>query len=75
MSCALQWQPIETMPRDGREVIVYRPLAHTTLDPHIVIAKTTARPTKSKQGVVHYTDKYAHPTHWMPLPPPPQEGE
>jgi hypothetical protein len=66
------WQPIETAPRDGSEIVVYRPLAHETSDPHITIARTVPYPRTSPQGVEHYTDRVCHPTHWMPLPNPPE---
>jgi hypothetical protein len=66
------WRPVETMPRDGREVIVFRPLAWKTNDPLIAIAKTRKSPQTSPQGVEHYTDRWCHPTHWMPLPVDPE---
>jgi hypothetical protein len=67
-----EWQPIETLPRDGRYVLVYRPMAMETGDPTLTIAKTTRSPTTSPQGVKHWTDRWCHPTHWMDLPPLPQ---
>lgn len=66
------WQPIDTAPRDGALIIAYRPQAWRTGDPEIVIAKTTKYPSKSPQGVEHYTNHHCHPTHWMPLPEPPR---
>lgn len=66
-----EWQPIETAPRDGTAFLVYRPLAHETHDPHITIACGVMQPRQSPQGVTHYTSRWCHPSHWMPLPPPP----
>lgn len=63
-----EWQPIETLPRDGRYVIVYRPLAMETGDETIAISKTTKNPTTSPQGVKHWTERWCHPSHWMDLP-------
>jgi hypothetical protein len=75
-----EWQPIETMPRDGRMVIVYRPLAHMTHDPHVTIARTKAHSSHCWDATVppgadgrNYTDRCCYATHWMPLPPPPTQ--
>jgi hypothetical protein len=65
------WQPIETAPRDGTLILVYRPLAHTGGDAAITVAKTVASPRMSPHGVEHFTDRAHHPTHWQPLPEPP----
>lgn len=66
-----EWQPVDTMPRDGQWVIVFRPEAEETGDPVITVAQTSKYPTTSPQGVQHYTQRWCHPTHWMPLPAPP----
>lgn len=74
----MEWQPIKTLPRDGRYVLVYRPLAMETSDPTLTIAKTLKRgstATVSPQGVKHWTDRWCHPTHWMDLPPLPSPQE
>ena len=66
-----EWQPIKTLPKDGRYVIVYRPMAMETGDETITITKTLKRgstPTKSPQGVEHWTERWCHPTHWMDIP-------
>ena len=75
----MDWQPIETAPLDGREALVYRPLAHKTHDPKITIARlietdnacwlTTVPPG---QKPCNPTDRYCHVTHWLPLPEEPQ---
>ena len=67
-----EWQPIETLPRDGRYVLVYRPLAMESGDETLAITKTLKRgstATRSPQGVKHWTERWCHPTHWMDLPP------
>jgi hypothetical protein len=66
-----EWQPIETLPRDGRYVLVYRPLAMQTGDENLTITKTLTNgssPTVSPQGVKHWTERWCHPTLWMDLP-------
>lgn len=75
-----EWQPIETLPRDGRYVLVYRPLAMETGDETLAIVRTTEYPTTSPQGVKHWTSRWCHPTHWvdlpeLPAPPSPIGGE
>lgn len=67
----MTWQPIESAPRDGTDILVYRPRAHEHGDAAITVAKTTDRPRPSPHGIQHYTDRAHHPTHWMPLPAPP----
>lgn len=67
-----EWQPIETAPKDGTEIVAFRPLAEETGDPRIVVCKTSKHPKLSSQGVEHFTDRWCHPTHWMPLPPAPE---
>lgn len=53
-----EWQPIETVPRDGREVLVYRDDSRK-----VVIAGNFA----------HWLgNKHLAYTHWMPLPEPPK---
>ena len=70
----MDWQPIETIPRDGREVIVYRPLAHLTNDPNITIARTETEnrwcwPETVPEGMTptNPTNLACHCTHWMPI--------
>ena len=71
-----QWQPISTQPKDGREVLVYRPLAHLTSDPHVRVARTsqydnTVRDVTIPKGydsTNYFSDASCKATHWMPLP-------
>lgn len=75
----MEWQPIETAPKDGTEILVFRPLAHLTNDPQISILKGV----KSNKGCWdetipdgmsndNFTSGYCKPTHWMPLPAAPK---
>ena len=68
-----QWKPIETARKlpIGTEILAYRPLAPRSGDDKITVVATTSHATVSPQGVKHFTDRWCHPTHWMPLPPAP----
>lgn len=74
-----EWQPIESAPRDGTVVILYRPLAHKTHDPQITIRRTLsndrgcwpATVPKGRDGK-NFTEGSCYATHWMPLPEPPE---
>lgn len=70
------WQPIETAPRDGTEV-----LANDTsgIGSRVVVAKYLAGDEWS--GWIYDDDMLTdcnplgpRPSHWMPLPPPPEEA-
>ena len=67
----MQWQPIETAPKDGTWIMICRPTTYASKlgcalvywDDHFACWH---------DGDYH-SDHYA-PTHWMPLPePPPKE--
>lgn len=77
-----QWQPIETAPRDGTTVLLYRPLAGKTHDPVVIIGRSvpynghswpaTIPEGVSADGPGNYTDRVCYATHWQPLPEPPK---
>jgi hypothetical protein len=68
------WQPIETAPRDGTSVLVYPPLwngrscsvAHYDNDEH-------AKPFWKRDDDMGRStfSRAVPPTHWMPIPTPP----
>lgn len=77
---ASQWRDIESAPKDGSEVIVYRPLASNSGDKEIAIKRTVSYNNSCWQSTVpegreavNYTDGACYPTHWMPLPAAPTE--
>lgn len=70
-----EWRDIESAPRDGTEILLYRPDAHKTRDPTYAVGRGVSEPRTSPQGVVHYTDRWCHPTLWMPIPPLPSPPE
>lgn len=79
----MTWQPIETAPNDGTEVLVFGQFAGEISGPH----------SEREYGIACYTsgrtdyegfewcvlggDYYAtwcNPTHWQPLPAPPESA-
>lgn len=57
-----EWQPIQTAPKDGTEVLLYYPaLRATRMGPGAMLKVGTVRGLPSRT-----------PTHWMPLPEPPK---
>jgi hypothetical protein len=66
----MMWQPIETAPRDGTAVLCFR-----LLDGKPEIKTAYWRPDREAFGgeAWSYFPSYP-PTHWMPLPEPPEKG-
>ena len=62
-----EWQPIETAPKNGTRIIVYRPEGY----------ETSYVPSIGEdfwhKGLEKWanSNKYQRPTHWQPLPGPP----
>jgi len=64
----MEWQPIETAPRDGTEILVY-----TTVDG--VVSSNFRYGCWQKISIMFGTNvKRNEPTHWMKLPNPPKEA-
>jgi len=63
LRAALQWQPIETAPKDGTEIIVYRP------DAGVFGAFYSDECWFCTYSGEDFS--LEPPTHWMHLPPPP----
>ena len=66
------WQPIETAPRDGGEVLVCRTYAHNR--PEYAVAVWNGEEWRDMGDIGWagmHGDEGNQPTHWMPLPPPP----
>ena len=64
----MEWQPIETAPKDGTWVFLYVP-GH---------GPTRAKWSRLVSGVYGWTSHQSgnyisRATHWMPLPEPPEE--
>lgn len=75
----MEWQPIETAPRDGTNILIYVPRAAeagdmATVHWHARGWHASDGAWVSTYGEVGHDEWYASdPTHWMPLPPPPGE--
>lgn len=69
-SVAPRWVPIETAPKDGRWILAWD-LKHQWRDRPPVVVVRAKRP----QGLWQDKDdtSYGNLTHYMPLPPPPEE--
>jgi len=64
IEAALRWQPIETAPKDGTEIIGSWQCLNKTWDMNKLCFVDGA-------WLDHYQDCQFNPTHWMPLPEPP----
>jgi hypothetical protein len=78
----MEWQPIDTAPRDGTEVLLFIPNAEPRIriGHYVVTQKFTYDEHGKKVGPITYWFSYErsvrlrldiHPSHWMPLPEPP----
>lgn len=67
----MEWQPIETAPKDGSEILLFCPD-----DEPQVVAGNYYRPAKcwmyADQLMNEVSPDGCQPTHWMPLPEPPK---
>ena len=75
-----EWQDISTAPRDGTEILVFRPLAHKSGDKQMAIKRSVNEnnfcwPDTIPEGreAINYTNGACYPTHFMFLPEPPKE--
>lgn len=70
----MEWQPIETAPRDGTEILAYRRDAGVFtihfVAPADMIVSDDEEPCWFSLNGDDLTDDM--PTHWMPLPKPPR---
>jgi hypothetical protein len=75
LSIGSVWQPIETAPMDGTHVILFWPFV---TDDGLVTSGRWYEPDRHNKTVDGYwysdivNGGATPPTHWMPLPPPPQ---
>lgn len=69
-----EWQPIETAPKDGTEIILCDSLSYAGYwenDPNYW-QEIGWQEADSRQG--HFISRHPQsPTHWMPLPEPPED--
>ena len=79
-----EWQPIDTAPKDGTPILVYadcsgweeygksRVVAYWTRHCWAAYGPAFGEPLRSKDGMTPQRIADCNPTHWMPLPTPPQ---
>ena len=68
-----EWQQIETAPKDGKSVLVYDYFLQHKDGRHVVVARFTEEKGWHVSATVVgglYVG-LTNPTHWMPLPEPP----
>ncbi len=78
-----EWQPIETAPKDGTWILVLCPEGESKAEPFIQVARWMEfEVSREKDWAWGPLDDYfgsyrwylpSSPTHWMPLPEPPQK--
>lgn len=77
-----EWQPIETAPKDGTDVIVMYMHCETQCVFNAFYASEEYHWEKRDVGWWSYEhsevsrillNDFMEPTHWMPLPPPPKD--
>lgn len=65
----MNWQPIETAPKDGTTVIAFMP----SEEPSLAYCAGAGRSRDGGDWWVWTERSYVgRPTHWMPLPAPPK---
>ncbi len=69
------WRPIETAPKDGTRVLVWRPRESGDHIAHAGVDHWRDDNAGGGSGSWYRSRRYQQPTHWMPLPTPPQGGE
>ena len=62
----MSWQPIETAPKDGTEVLVQ-------MAPKVIRLGWYFKPSSRTEGWCNKNGKRIIPTHWLPLPSPPAD--
>lgn len=71
-----EWQPIETAPRDGTDILVWSEILEELGNQSFGKLHAIARCVGGCWDVSHtcyYSVEAVNPTHWMPLPTPPKE--
>jgi hypothetical protein len=73
----MNWQPIETAPKDGRYVIVWPPtftgvVSCARWDEDKYLKRPRPYWSRTDDMGRSTMSREKQPTHWMPLPPPPE---
>ena len=70
-----EWQPIETAPKDGTKVLLGRFSGTGTDHDGRVRVDWYRQLGDSYIGWGDFNMRYWPPTHWMPIPPPPETSK
>jgi hypothetical protein len=65
------WQPIETAPRDGEDVLLYIPEMLGWPESWAIVTGQWDEPRWSSNALGGFN--MGNPTHWAPLPSPPEQ--
>lgn len=65
-----EWQPMATAPKDGTEILTYE--NGYIIKNNFIHIKGTKKHPEMKTWNVHSIHPHTQPTHWMPLPQPPE---
>tara|TARA_Y100000310_G_scaffold63233_1_gene58530 strand:- start:2296 stop:2508 length:213 start_codon:yes stop_codon:yes gene_type:complete len=69
----MKWQPIDTAPKDGTEILVYgRSKKERWQMFTVVFWQYNCWTLTETGGYAEDSDPSLDPTHWMPLPDPPE---
>lgn len=77
------WQPIETAPRDGRTVLVFGKPDNLIFDGNLLVTFNVASSHTAHWDHIDeafclsggsWLGPFVEPTHWMPLPDPPEDA-
>lgn len=69
----MDWKPIDTAPMDYGVVLLYQPAGPGTAEAVGQGHRTDLHEHAHNKWVFQATQYLAEPTHWMPLPAPPQK--
>lgn len=78
------WRSIETAPKDGTAILIWqpdksrfddKPRSGVQDDNRYAIGYWRCEESSSKGSWGNRNSAEVHPTHWMPLPPPPSNSE
>lgn len=81
IAAVLEWQPIETAPKDGTQMLCVAPFTKpdggtTWAFPFYGVAQWAEADPDFPKSVAGWFWPYAtRPTHWLPLPTPPSDGQ
>lgn len=70
--CSAGWQPIDTAPKDGEEILLYCPGNHPLQLMGFFSSDAGGRWEHCSESL-YYEEQEIFPTHWMPLPDAPKD--